>query len=59
MSYIYRCGGPALKEPSDQLPQLTASRAKAVAWLKSQKAQDQIAEEYVAFKEKWSPIFPD
>jgi hypothetical protein len=59
MTYLYRYGGPSIEGPSDQLANLQANRAKMISWLESQKDRKWIAVEYIEFKQRWSPIFPD
>ena len=59
MMSLHLSGGPSIEGPSDQLATLQANRSKILAWLESQKERERIAAEYVGFKKRWSPIFPD
>jgi len=59
MTYITRRGGPSIIGPSDDLANLQANRGTVVKWLLEQQDQDEIVEDYIEYKKRWSPIFMD
>lgn len=59
MSYVALRGGPPISGPADDLANLRAHRAGMLGWLQAQPDLATLVQEYLEYRERWSPVFKD
>lgn len=59
MSFIARRGGPQIAGPADDVANLMAHRADMRAWLQSRPELTTLENDYLEYREHWSPLFQD
>lgn len=59
MSFIARHDGPEIVGPADDFANLVAHRAGMLAWLQSRHDRATLENEYLEYRERWSPVFKD
>lgn len=59
MSFIAKQGGPQIDGSVDDFENLVAHRACMLAWLQAHHEPTTLANGYLAFRDRWSPIFKD